>query len=60
MSRPTIERPIRSIGRFYAKLPAADKTFARKLARNACRLPKHELETEYYRLKGIAEHANYL
>lgn len=60
MSRPIVSRPIYSIGRFYGQLPDAEKANARRLAKVAHRLPKCTIEDEYYRLKGVAEHANYV
>ncbi len=54
MSRPIVERPIRSIGRFFARLPENEQKIAIRLAKQADRTPKHKLESEYYRLERLA------
>ena len=55
-----IERPIRSIGRFFKDLPRDEQKKAKEWARTAGSLPRPVLEAEYYRLERVVEYANYI
>lgn len=58
-SKPWVERPVRSIGRFYDKLDRAGRQSAKTVAKIACKAGAQSLQSVYYRLERIARHINY-
>lgn len=54
-----IERPIRSIGRLFGRLPKSEQDHAKVFARNAGREARPVLEKEYRRLESVVRYSNY-
>ena len=54
-----IARPIKSIGRFYGKLPLVQQVEAKQLRYKAGRVSSAFLQAEYHRLERISRYANF-
>lgn len=54
-----IDRPVKSIGRFYVKLPFNYKKQAVAFSRIAGSLPRPLIEKEYRRFESVAKYVNF-
>jgi hypothetical protein len=54
--RPMVDRPIRLIGNFFTDLKGPDRTAALRLARNAHRMAKVDINREFWRLANAANY----